>query len=164
MYLCSALQGQVDVCSCGPSGAPMECSRADEFAVLAEGFEHLRAHAGHDAHVGDDVGRVGELDADLGDGRAERAHAVGDDVHSAARAWSRRRGRLSVAFFRPGPSQLLVGPASLWCGADEGEVFDAGHVVGIGADEDAVGRLVGSEWDGGAGQDHEPEHVLVFLL
>ena len=32
----------------------------------------------------DDVGRIGELDADLGDGRADRPHAEGDDVQRAA--------------------------------------------------------------------------------
>ena len=42
------------------------------------------AHAGHDPHVDDDVGRVGELHADLRDRRAERPHAEGDHVHRAA--------------------------------------------------------------------------------
>jgi hypothetical protein len=28
----------------------------DELAVVAEHFEHLGAHAGHDVHVDDDVG------------------------------------------------------------------------------------------------------------
>src|SRR3712207_8769745 len=36
------------------------------------------------SHAGGDVGGVGELDADVGDGRAERAHREGDHVHRAA--------------------------------------------------------------------------------
>ena len=56
-------------------------------------------------------GGVGELDADLGDRRADRAHAVGNHVH---RAPLHRAGEqpVSVAFISAGSRQLLVGPAS----------------------------------------------------
>ena len=51
--------------------------------LVAQNIENLGAHAGHDAHVHRDVWRVGELDADVGNGRAQRPHAEGDDVHGA---------------------------------------------------------------------------------
>ncbi len=38
----------------------------------------------HDPHVQHDVDAVGQLDADLAEGRADRAHGEGDDVHGAA--------------------------------------------------------------------------------
>ena len=37
----------------------------DEVRGAAEPVERGLAHARHDAHVGDDVGAVGDLDADL---------------------------------------------------------------------------------------------------
>ena len=49
-----------------------------------EAGEHLGPHVGHDAGVDDDVGAVGDLHADLGEGRVERAHAEGDHIHGAA--------------------------------------------------------------------------------
>ena len=55
----------------------------DELAVLAERVERALAHARHDPHVGDDVRAVGQLDADVGDWRAERAHRERHDVHRA---------------------------------------------------------------------------------
>ena len=42
------------------------------------------AHAGHDPHVRNDVRRVGDLDADLGDVRSRRAHDERHDIHRAA--------------------------------------------------------------------------------
>lgn len=49
-----------------------------------EAAEDVRAHVCHDAHVDDDVGAIGALDADFGEWGIERAHAEGDDVHGAA--------------------------------------------------------------------------------
>ena len=55
-----------------------------ERPVLAEHVERALAHAGHDPHAHRHVGRVRELDADLGDRRAERAHAERHHVHGPA--------------------------------------------------------------------------------
>lgn len=56
----------------------------DENAVVLHGLEHVDAHASHDSHRADYVRRVGQLDAYLGDGSTDGAHAVGYDVHGAA--------------------------------------------------------------------------------
>src|SRR2546430_14860373 len=45
---------------------------AYEFGVFSENIENVGTHAGHDVHVDHDVRRVGDLDADLGDGRTNR--------------------------------------------------------------------------------------------
>ena len=88
MYLVS-LQGQ------GTSSCPSverhadRVDAGDELAVLAEDLERVGAHPGHDPHRGRDVGRVGELDADVRDRRAERAHREGHDVHRPAAHRSR---------------------------------------------------------------------------
>lgn len=51
---------------------------------VSQGAEDSGSHAGHDTHAGDNIGRVRELDANLGKGRADGSHAIGDDVHGAA--------------------------------------------------------------------------------
>ena len=67
MYLFSALQGQGTSFWPGLERCTHGVQAGHELAV-AEGVEHLLPHARHDAHVGDDVGRVGDLDADVRDG------------------------------------------------------------------------------------------------
>ena len=80
------------------------------FGTLAlDALERRRAHARHDAHVGDDIRRIGDLDAAARDRRIDRAHAVRDHVHRAPahRAFEQRidfRVRL-----RPGPSSCCSG-------------------------------------------------------
>ena len=54
-----------------------------ELTVGAEHLEGAAAHAGHDPHGHGHVGRVGDLDPDVGDGRPQRPHGEGDDVHGA---------------------------------------------------------------------------------
>src|SRR3989442_6269907 len=45
-----------------------------ELAVFAEPLEDCASHARHDAHAHRDVRRVGELDADVRDVRADGSH------------------------------------------------------------------------------------------
>jgi hypothetical protein len=54
-----------------------------EVPVLAEHVERRLPHPRHHPHRGRDIGRVGELDADVGDRRAERAHRERHDIHRA---------------------------------------------------------------------------------
>src|SRR2546422_8564433 len=69
-----------------PLGAqiPQGMQALHEVVAAVELLYGRRAHARHDAHAGDHVRAVGELDADLAEGRADRAHQVGDHVHGAA--------------------------------------------------------------------------------
>ena len=112
--------------------------------------EGRRAHAGHDPHVDDDVGRVGDLDAECGDRRAERAHRERDDVHGPAAHGAAEevgQGRLHLVGVAP-----VVGRAGVVrvARADEGAVLDAGDVAGVGAGEEAVRALLGREAGEGA--------------
>ena len=105
---------------------------------VAEHVERGAAHARHDPHVDDDVGRVGELDADLRDRRAERAHAERDHVHRAAAHRSRRTARAASPASRPGAPSCWSARRLLRLRADEGAVLDARDVAGIGAGPEAV--------------------------
>ena len=102
----------------GTSSSPGVERRADrvhaghEVAVVAEHVERGAAHAGHDPHRDRDVGGVGQLDADVGDRRAERAHRERHDVHRAPAHAAREQVRRGVSRISAGSRQLLVGPAS----------------------------------------------------
>ncbi len=101
-----------------------------ELALGAQRIHHLGAHAGHDAHVEHDIDAVGQLDADLGEGRANRAHGERHHVHGAALHGAREvatRFAVGLAWAHP-----VVGwpGVTLKAGADVREVFSAGHIVG----------------------------------
>ena len=89
------------------------------------------------------VGRVGELDADVGHVRAERAHARRAPRTSCGPSCEPVEQRPSASpASRRDPASCWSGPASLLgAGADEGPVLDPGHVVGIRA---APGRSSGA--------------------
>ncbi len=104
-----------------------------ELAVGAEHVERALAHAGHGPHARGDVRGVGELDADVRDGRAERAHRERDDVQRAAAHRAREeRLQLGAHLGRVAP---VVGRAGvvLALAADERAVLDPGDVAGVAA-------------------------------
>lgn len=77
----------------------------DEVPV-AQSLEDGRAHSRHDAHAGHHVRRVGQLDADLRQRRAQGPHAEWGDVHGAT--WGtvtgeRLRNDLGLTKDRPFP-------------------------------------------------------------
>ncbi len=122
------------------------------------------AHAGHGAHIDHHIGGVGDLDADVRDGRAERPHAERDDIHGPA-----THGALEQAgerFLHLGRRFPVVGRAGvlLPVGADVGAVLDAGNVGGIGAGEVGIWALGRIELDEGAGLDHLCAKAVVLVL
>ena len=133
-----------------------------EVAVVTQHVDGTLAHARHQLHVDGDIGRVGQLDADVGDGRAERAHAERDDVHgAAAHAAVKQRLELGAHFGRRRP---VVGGAGvfLFFRADEGAVFDARNVGRVGPGQErarALGRVQLLE---GAGIDQLLAQAVVF--
>ena len=141
MYLLSALHGQAT------SASPGFERRADGVDArherpVAQHVEGGLAHAGHDPHRHRDVRRVGEL--------ARRCRQIGEPsgpiekgTTYIVRPFMQPANRpLSLVRISAGSAQLFVGPASaLVFGADEGAVFDAGDVAGVGEGEVAVRPL-----------------------
>ena len=123
------------------------------------------AHAGHDPHVHDDVRRVGQLDADLRDRRADRAHAERDHVHRAAAHRSRRTSARSVPFISRGSIQLLVGPASPFV-TEQMYVRSSTRATSPGSERPRKqpGRSVVVQPDERAGVDHLVAEPVVLLL
>ena len=134
----------------------------DDIAWIKPRPDGTLAHARHQLHVDGDIGRVGQFDADVGDGRAERAHAERDDVHgAAAHAAVKQRLELGAHFGRRRP---VVGGAGvfLFFRADEGAVFDARNVGRVGPGQErarALGRVQLLE---GAGIDQLLAQAVVF--
>ncbi len=132
--------------------------------VLVDLGEDRSADAGHDAHVDDGVGGVGELDADLGHGRADGAHGVGQDVHGAA-AHGAAEELLELAAHHEGVFPVVGGAGVVFReGADEGAVFDAGDVVGGGAGVEAAGPEILVETGERAGLDELIAEEVVLSL
>ena len=133
-------------------------------AALADQLEGFTAHSGHDAHVGYHVGRVGQLDAELGDRSAERAHREGNDVHRAAAHGAvellledrLHLGRVVPVIGRAGVLFLLR--------ADEGAGLDARHVRRKRAGEEGVGALLGVEAGEHPGVNHLGSKAIPLLL
>ena len=55
-----------------------------EIAVCTKLSQDGVAHSSHDVHAHHNIGRVSDLDADMGDGRADRAHAEWNHIHYPA--------------------------------------------------------------------------------
>lgn len=131
---------------------------------LAEDIDDLAAHAGHDAHVDHHIGRIAQLHADLGDGRTQRPHAEGDDIHGTplhAAVEQTVEGLLHGLGVFP-----IVGGARVFLAqaADEGTILHPGHVAGIGKTGKAVGAFFRVEPDEGPLIHQLAGKEVVFLL
>ncbi len=136
----------------------------DEVGVVAHGLEDLRTHPGHDPHGGDDVGGIGDLDAEHRLLGLDRTHAEGDDVHRpAAHRPVVVADHLGLHLVRVAP---VVGGAGVGLvdRADERALFDPGDVGGVGARPERVRLLLLVEADEGTGIDErvgEPPPLVV---
>ena len=135
----------------------------DEVAV-AEDVENRLSHAGHNPHVGSDVGAVADLHPNLGDRRAERAHREWDDVHRAA-------AHAAVILTTEDALHLLrvfpvVGRPGLFLGlgADVSPVLNAGDVARVGAGEEAVRVFLRVQANKCPRLDHLFAKIIVFGL
>ena len=115
---------------------------AIEARRISEAVERDLPDAGHDPHVEHDVDRVGDLDADHGEGRVGLAHEVGDHVHGAA--LHRTIGdlaELSVRLFGRHPVVRVA--RTLFGGrADERQLLGARDIVGVASAVERVRLLL----------------------
>ncbi len=99
-------------------------------SAFVDFIENTLADAGHDAHIDDDVRRIGKLNADFGHGRADGAHAEGEHVHGAA-LHSTVEQPLEFAPHVVGIFPIVGGAGCVFgVGADESAILDAGDIVG----------------------------------
>ena len=131
MYL-SSLHGQgTSACARLQRHADAVHARHDALGIAVDLLEHRQADARHDPHARDDVGRVGELDANLRHRRPDVAHAVGQHVHRAPAMQPLKRPR-SVLRISNGIDPVVGRPGGvLRQRADERPLLDASHVARI---------------------------------
>ncbi len=102
---------------------------AYERALTIDPVEGWSAHSGHEPHICHDIGAVGDLDAAAGIGRVDGPHAVRNHIERAA-VHTAIEQDLHVCLRRVHP--VIVRPSFALLGsADEGEVFDPRHIVGV---------------------------------
>lgn len=105
---------------------------ADRVDARDKGAGGELSHPGHELHVEDNVGGIGDLNPDFRGGGTEGAHAVRDHIHRAPfHAAFEELAQVLVHGDRVFP---VVGGACLFftVGANEGGLFDARHIVWIG--------------------------------
>ena len=109
-------------------------------------------------------GGVGELHADVGDRRAERAHRERHDVHRAALHRAAEQVRRASRASRPGRASCWSGRRRTRCSrADEGAVLDARDVAGVRARQVGVRPLGVGERLERALLDQLPAEGVVLL-
>ncbi len=131
----------------GCQGRPDRMHARNEAALGAQLGQNLPAHAGHDAHVHDHIGGIGDFHADFAERGSQRAHGEGDDVHRAAPHAALEP--FVHRFFHLERIRPMVGRARLLPGfaANKRPVFHAGHVAGMRAREVRAGAFPGVEFD-----------------
>ena len=131
---------------------------------VAERLKNLGADSGHDSHVDHDIRRIGQLDANVRNRRADRSHAERNDIH---------RATLHTAFEVAHENSLhvfgvvpVVVRAGVFLGlrTDKCAIFNARDITGVRADEKAVGSLRGVERDKRSGLHGLGAEFVVFLL
>jgi len=135
----------------------------NEHAVFAQHVQDLLAHTGHDVHIHDDVRRIGNFNANPGDGGSHRPHAERDHVHRAAfHAAVVKAFHRFLQFIRIDP---VVGGARFIPGLrrDIGAVFHTRHVGRIGSEQEAIWTLFPVQGRGQARIDHNSDHGIIFI-
>jgi len=135
-----------------------------KIAIFSKGFDNLAPHSCHNAHVRNDICRIGDFDADIGHGRADWPHGEGDDVHRAsAHTAVKKRGEDRLHLFWVHP---VVGRTSFYlaAAADKGAVLDAGHVAWVRACKEGVGAFFGVEGYEGSRSDERLADGVVFFF
>ena len=135
-----------------------------EFSIHAQHIKHRLAHARHDFHVDGDIGAVRQLDADVRNRRAQRAHAERDHVHGAAGHAAVKQGLQRGAHL--GRGHPVVGRAGVvfFGRADVGAVFHPRHVARVAQREKAVRPLGFVQFFERAGVHQLLAQALVFSV
>ena len=127
-------------------------------------LQHLLAHDGHDAHVGDHISGVGDFDADLGKGRIKRAHAERNHVHGTALHGTIEIGVEDGAHLSRGLPVVGRTGVLFLLGADECAFLYASNVRRSRTSQEAAGALLGIQADVGALlHEHVAKLGVLFL-
>ena len=133
-------------------------------ATLVDEVHCLCTHAGHDAHGHNNVRRVGDLNAELGDGATQGTHGEGNHVHGATLHGTREllvQGGLHFLGVCPVVGRTCI---LFLLTADEGTRFNTRNIGGLRASKEAVGALLFVELGEHATLDHFRGQAIPLLL
>ena len=134
----------------------------NEFSVLAQDFQNTCSDTGHGVHVNNNVGGVGQLDADFGNSRTERSHRVRDNIHDASVHTSFVQPHHGfLQFFRIDPVVCGTG-IFLFFGSNIGSGFDTGNVGNVGTEQQTVRSFGCAQSGGQTAFDHFIGQTAVF--
>ena len=164
MYF-SLLQGQGTSCLTGRQRSAYRVHAGnDTLHIFIDLGKHRHANSRHDAHVHDNIRRIGQLNADLRDRRTDGTHAEGQHIHRAAphRTAEERLQRLPH-LKRVDP---IVGGAGVVLRerADEGAILYARYIVRVRACVVSSPAKVLVQPNERAARDHLPAEIVVLLL
>ena len=141
MYFSSLLHGHGTSAWPGSSGMPTEWTHGTNSPSAPSTSSAALPMRVIDAHARRDVGRVGELHADVRDRRAERTHRERHDVQRAAAHRARVEAQHLGAHLGGVAPVVRRAGVDLVLAADERAVLDAGDVAGVAAGVEAVRSL-----------------------
>src|SRR5215471_8655794 len=110
-------------------GCSNRMNARNELSILPEFIKRRFAHPCHDAHVGDHIGRVSNLDSDFANRGIQGSHREGNDIHRAPfhRAL-KHRSQLWLHLSRVSP--IVCWPSLLFgFRADVSAVFDSRYIA-----------------------------------
>jgi len=101
------------------------------FDILVDFFEDAHPDAGHDAHVDDRVGRIGELNPNSRHGRFDRSHAERKHIHRTAPHTAAEEVFQRAAHLK-GVDPIVRGAGTIFGeGTDKRTIFHAGDIAWI---------------------------------
>jgi len=139
-------------------------ARDDAFSVGVDFLVNGQADPRHDTHVGDHIGRIGQLDADLRHRRADLPHAERQHIHGAPPHAAVEEILQLVAHFKWVCPVVRRAGTVLRKGADERAVFHSGHITRIGPGIVAARPQFLVELDESASLHHLFAERVIFLM
>src|SRR5229473_4882794 len=126
----------------GAKRSPDRVQPPHKFTILTKRVKHSRSNSRHNVHVGYDVWRIGDLNSNLRNRRANWSHAVGNHIHGAPDHGARvqtlqRLPHLCRIFPVIRGTRILLASR-----ADESPVFDSRYIGRIRSHQDAVRPLL----------------------
>ena len=112
-------------------GGSHRMEAGNEVTISSQCLDDSVAHPRHNVHVNDDIGAVGYLHTDLGQGRSDGSHGKGDDVHGPP-------PHATVVQPPHDPLEIIRGDPVV---CRTGILGGTGAYIGMGFDPSHIGRV-----------------------
>ena len=136
---------------------------AHEPAFVLDALQRTCAHPGHLAHIGHDIGTVGDFNAQTRQRRINGPHAVGNHVHgTTCHAVFEQAVHQFMRLVRRHPVVVRPGVVAI-AGTHVGQMLDARDIIGVGPVQVALRMGLLVQFQQLAGIEHRVDQRGVFL-